>query len=274
MTGQRPLALVTGAGGGIGAGVSRMLERRGYDVIAVDLTAPIVDRVTATLGPGSIGVVSDAADPEAVSALAARIRGEWAERLEVIVCNAGLISTDEVADAAPADLRDQLAVMLDSPVQLIAAAASVMAARGRGRILATVSMGGILALPGSAVYSAAKAGLRAFLTALSAEMRGTGVTVTGIYPSGVDTAMLRHEARDGGSMLNFVGRIFTVDDVVRAYERAMSSRRLEIYLPFADSIGARALAFAPQLGNRLLPLLDRLGRRGHRAYLARIDGGS
>ena len=141
---------------------------------------------------------------------------------------------------------------------------------GRGHLLATVSMGGIVALPGSATYSAAKAGLRAFLWALHAELAGTGVKVSGIYPSGVDTAMLRHEARDGGSMLNFLGKVFTVDEVVRAYGRALDRGTLEVYLPVSDAISSRLSSFWPATANRLIPLLERVGRKGHAKYLARL----
>jgi short-subunit dehydrogenase len=132
-------------------------------------------------------------------------------------------------------------------------------------------MGGIISLPGSATYSAAKAGLRAFLTALSAELTGTGVRVAGVYPSGVDTPMLRLEARHGGSMLNFVGKVFTVPEVVGAYEKALTGRRLEVYLPYADSITTRLANLVPGASNRIIPLFERYGRRGPARYLARID---
>ena len=153
---------------------------------------------------------------------------DWADRLDILVCNAGLIVPGTVATADPDDLTTQIDVMPSFPIQLIAAAVPAMTARGRGHILATVSMGGIISLPGSAAYSAAKAGPRSFLTALSAELAGTGVHVAGIYPSGVDTPMLRLEARHGGSMLNWVGTIYTVADVVRAYERALTGSRFEV----------------------------------------------
>ncbi|MBP7654914.1 MAG: SDR family oxidoreductase [Pseudoxanthomonas sp.] len=271
MSSDRPLALVTGAAGGIGTGVSRMLARRGYQVIVVDRDKDIASQAAATVAPDAIAVACDATDRAAVEALSGRIRSEWAERLEVIVCNAGVIIPGDAADARPADLWLQADVMLTSCMQFLSAAASVMKARGRGRILATVSMGGILALPGSAAYSAGKAGLRAFLAALSAELVGTGVKVAGVYPSGVDTPMLRHEARHGGSMLNFLGAIYTVDDVVRTYERAIDGRRLEVYLPYGDSISTRLASTVPGWTNRLIPLLERLGRKGHARYLARIN---
>ncbi len=272
MRAEAPLALVTGAAGGIGSGVSRMLRERGFEVIAVDVDEPAVARAVAAAGGEAIGVVCDGRDSARVRALAERIRGEWAERLEVLVCNAGIIVPGDAADATPGDLDTQLDVMLRFPVQLLAASADAMRARGRGHLLATVSMGGIVALPGSATYSAAKAGLRAFLWALHAELAGTGVKVSGIYPSGVDTAMLRHEATHGGSMLNFVGKVFTVDEVVRAYGRALDRGRLEVYLPVSDGVSSRLSSLSPANANRLIPLLERWGRRGHARYLARIRG--
>lgn len=268
---DRPLALVTGAAGGIGTGVSRMLARRGYQVIVVDRDKKVTAQAAAAVAPDVIAVACDATDRAAVEALVHRIRTEWAERLEVIVCNAGAIIPGDAADARPADLWLQTDVMLASTLQFLSAAATAMRARRCGHLLATVSMGGILALPGSAAYSAVKAGLRAFLAALSAELTGTGVKVTGVYPSGVDTPMLRHEARHGGSMLNFLGAVYTVNDVVRAYERALDGNRLEVYLPYSESISARLASTVPGWANRLIPLLERLGRKGHTRYLARIN---
>ncbi len=271
MRAERPLALVTGAAGGIGTGVARMLRGRGFEVVVVDVDEAAVERAVAAQEGDAIGVACDARDGAAVRALAARIRGEWADRLEVLVCNAGIIVPGDAAEAAPDDLDTQLDVMLRFPVHLLGAGADAMKARGRGHLLATVSMGGIVALPGSATYSAAKAGLRAFLWALHAELAGTGVRVSGIYPSGVDTAMLRHEATHGGSMLNFVGKVFTVDEVVRAYGRALDRDRLEVYLPVSDAVSSRLSSFSPANANRLIPLLERWGRKGHAKYLVRIQ---
>lgn len=267
----RPLALVTGAAGGIGRGVCAMLSARGYRIIAVDLSADLLASVVAEIGADTIAVPSDARDAAQVDELARRIREEWADALEILVCNAGIIAPSPVAEADPAMMRTQLDVMLATPVQLIRAAIPAMVAGGRGHVLCTVSMGGILALPGSATYSAAKAGLRAFLTALSAEVKPHGVAVSGIYPSAVDTPMLRYEARHGGSMLNFVGTVFSVSDVVRGYEKALRTRRLEVYLPWSDSVTSRGFALVPAFMNRVIPTFERMGKRGHAAYVARVE---
>lgn len=121
--------------------------------------------------------------------------------------------------------------MLSSVMQIVAASAKAMRERGSGRILATVPTGGILALPGSAASSAAKAGLRATLAAVSAELRGTAVAVSGSYPSAVDTPMLLHEATLAGGLLNFVATISTIDEVADLFNEALRTRRLELYKP-------------------------------------------
>jgi short-subunit dehydrogenase len=162
----------------------------------------------------------------------------------------------------------QLDVMLRSVVHLTRAVLPQFLEHDRGHVLATVSMGGILALPTSATYSAAKAGLRAFLAAVNAEMYDTGVHVSGIYPSAVDTPMLLREATGEGSPLNFLGAVRSIDDVADAYERALERHRLENYVPYSDSVVTRLLNTFPALTPKLLPFAARIGERGRRRYLA------
>ena len=261
------LALVTGAAGGIGACVGDRLVRQGFTVLALERDDALAQAAAAAIG-GALPVVCDLSDRDAVDALAARIEGEWADRLELVFLNAGVIVPGDVVDATAARLRLQVDVMLGSAMELAAASARAMRVRGRGHVVATVSMGGILSLPGSAAYSASKAGLRAFLAALRLELRGTGVAVSGIYPSAVDTPMLLKEAEGGGSPLNFFGAVRSIDEVADAYERAIESHRLENYVPYSDSLTTRLLNAFPALTPKLLPIVNRIGERGRQRYLA------
>lgn len=261
-------ALITGAAGGIGRVLATRLAGRGYEIIAVDRSEAAVTEALAGV-PGVVPVGCDLADRAETNHLAERIFGDWSGTLELLICNAGVVIPGDVAEASPDDVTAQLDVMLVNVTRLIGAGAAAFKARGRGHILATVSMGGIIALPGSAAYSAAKAGLRAYLWALSNELRGTGVAVSGIYPSAVDTAMLRHEAAHGGSPLNFFGTISTASDVADAYDKALASRRLETYLPYSDSVLSRVAQSLPWIVPPLLPVLNRLGEKGRERYLAR-----
>lgn len=265
---ERGLALVTGAAGGIGLEVARRLTDRGYGVIVVERDEALATTATTALGAGSKSVACDLSKKDEVARLVGRIEGEWAERLEIVVCNAGIIVPGNVVNTDPALLDTQLDVMLTSVLHVVRAAARVFVAKDRGHVIATVSHGGILAMPGSAAYSAAKAGLRAYLSALSAELRDTKVAVSGIYPSAVDTPMLRHEATHGGSLLNFVGTVSPVGKVADTFDKALRTKKLELYHPYSDGVLSRFLQCFPWMLPRLLGPLEWMGRRGQKKYLA------
>lgn len=265
---DRGLALVTGAAGGIGLEVGRRLIGRGYEVIAVERDDVLAAAAASALGVSSLSVACDLSDKDAVARLVGRIEGEWADRLEIVVCNAGIIVPGDVVDTDPAQLDLQINVMLTSVMHVVSSAARVFVAKDRGHVMATVSHGGILALPGSAAYSAAKAGLRAYLAALSAELRDTKVAVSGIYPSAVDTPMLRHEATHGGSLLNFVGAVSTASNVADTFDKAMRTRKLELYHPYSDGVLTRVLQCFPWIVPHAIRPMEWLGRRGLKKYLA------
>jgi short-subunit dehydrogenase len=268
------LALITGAAGGIGQAVGARLARQGYRILAVERDQELADKaVTGLVGrdatAAATAIACDLSDAASVALLGQRVETEWADQLDLVFLNAGVIVPGDAVDTSAAQLRLQLDVMLVSVAELAGCAARSMTRRGSGHIVATVSMGGILALPGSAAYSAAKAGLRAYLAALRTELHGTGVAVSGIYPSAVDTPMLVHEATHDGSLLNFFGTVSTPDDVADVFERAQRRRRLEHYLPYGDSVMCRFLEVFPWLVPPILAPAEALGRRGRAKYLAR-----
>lgn len=265
------LAIVTGAASGIGAEVARRLTRRGYAVIAVDRTLELSEAAATATSPTAIAAACDLSDPASVEALCNRIRGEWASDLEVMVCNAGIIRPGDVVDLDTAVMDLHLSIMLSAPMHMINAALPSMIERGSGHILATVSMGGIVPMPGSAPYSAAKFGMRAFLAAVNAEVREHGIKVSGIYPNAVDTPMLREEAASGGSALNFVSEVKSIADVADAYDRALDTGKLEFYVPYSDGFSGRLTSMKMSAIPRIVPLLNKLGERGRVKYLASAE---
>ncbi len=262
------LALITGAASGIGAEVARRLAIRGHTVITVDRTAELANAAAKATASNAFGVACDLSNPDEVAALCDRISTEWAESLDVLVCNAGIITPRNVADLSATEIDRHLDIMLRTPMHMINAAIPNMLARKSGHVLATVSMGGIVPMPGSSAYSAAKFGLRAFLASLYAEVESQGVKVSGIYPNAVDTPMLRVEAATGGSALNFLADVNSVDDVADAYERALDTGKLEHYVPRSDGFTGRLAAVQLSLIPKLLPHFNKLGERGRKKYLA------
>lgn len=260
-------ALITGGGGAIAAEIALRLDRRGYKLILADINEANMAATAERLTHSPVMLRADLSTTEGVAMLAALIEGEHAD-LALLVNNAGYVEPGDVADLAPDILDRHIAINLIAPMQLSRAAARVMRARKSGDILSIVSMGGIIALKGSAAYAASKFGLRGFQTSIRSELAACGVRVMGVFPSGVDTPMLRYEATHNGSALNFVGKVFTAAQVADACMSALDSGRLETYIPYGDSLTSRFVGAFPWLIEKILPRFEKAGERGRAKFRA------
>jgi 3-oxoacyl-[acyl-carrier protein] reductase len=193
------VAIVTGAGRGIGAAVAEGLAAAGARVIAADIAEDRVRAVAERLAARGLAVTPatvDVTDPASVTAL---IEGSAAAHggLDVLVCSAG-ITAPLTIDRTPLETWDRvLAVNLTGTFLCCQAAASVMRAGGRadrpgGRILLLGSVVGHQgALMGHVAYAATKGGVHAFAKALARTLAPDRITVNVLAPGLTDTEMLR-----------------------------------------------------------------------------------
>ena len=265
MTGKT--AIITGGAGAIALALAKLLEKQGYTPVLVDFDEARLEAAAASL-TGTVRIeradLIDRIDLERIAALV-----ETTPDLELLVNAAGIIRPGTVAALAYDDLQRHVAVNLLAPMRLAQAAARAMVPRRQGCILSIVSVAALVALPGSAAYSASKFGLRGFQIALAQELAGSGVKVRGVFPGAVDTPMLRYEATHGGSPLNFLNKdVLTAEQVAAACLRAIDGKRLETFVPYADGLSGRLAAAFPGLLAPLLPYLERQGRKGLQRFLA------
>lgn len=187
MSGDRRVALVTGAGRGLGRAIADRLLADGWSVAAADLEPADLG---SEHGIGCAVDVSSQKDVEAYVACAVERFG----RIDAVVNNAGIGGpTDPVVETDPAEFMRVLAVNLLGPFLVARAAAPVMIAAGAGgRIVNIGSLFGQQAVADGAAYCSSKGGLVLLTQSLALELARYGITVNTVAPGNMWTAM--HEA--------------------------------------------------------------------------------
>jgi 3-oxoacyl-[acyl-carrier protein] reductase len=181
-------ALVTGASGGIGAGIARALHAQGAIVALSGTRRDALDALATELGERVHVCPADLRDTAATEGLVAAAEAA-AGPLAILVNNAGLTRDMLALRMKDEDWQTVLEVDLSAPFRLARAALKGMLRRRAGRIISIGSVVGATGNPGQANYAAAKAGLVGMTKALAQEVGGRGITVNLVAPGMVDTAM-------------------------------------------------------------------------------------
>ncbi|MGH7805958.1 MAG: SDR family NAD(P)-dependent oxidoreductase [Candidatus Binatia bacterium] len=190
------VAIVTGAGQGLGREHAKLLAARGARVVVNDLgggpqgggasEAParrVAEEISA-VGGEAVADFHTVATPEGARAVVEAAIGAWG-RLDVLVHNAGIAHGEPIERIVPERLDAMLDVHLRGGFFLASAAWRRMRERGYGRIVLTVSNAGLFGLPGATTYSAAKGGLVALTRALAGEGAPYGIRVNALAPAAI-----------------------------------------------------------------------------------------
>jgi len=181
-------ALVTGASGGIGGAIARMLHAQGASVVLSGTRAAALEALAAELGARAHVCPADLSDPAAAEALIEAAEAA-AGPLHALVNNAGLTRDMLAMRMSDESWQQVIDVDLGAPFRLIRAALRGMVRRRAGRIVNIGSIVGATGNAGQANYAAAKAGLVGMSKALAAEVAARGITVNVVAPGFVETAM-------------------------------------------------------------------------------------
>ncbi len=188
-------ALVTGAAGGLGTELGRLLAEDRTSLVLLDRDAGGLSRVAAELG-GGVEVATlqvDFADLEAVDAAAEQLVAEHPD-IDLLIAGAGLDRAQSLLAFDWRQARDDFTVNSLSNLVLLSHLAPAMAERGSGHVTAIVSLAGLIGMPYEAPYSGSKAALAAIAESARAELEPEGITFTAVFPGFVDTPMFRANA--------------------------------------------------------------------------------
>lgn len=194
------VALVTGAGRGIGNAVARGLADRGATLAVNDLDATTAAAATAEIGNGAIAVAGDVSDEAVVTSMVETTLAKLG-RIDILVNNAGMDRAASIVDISVDEWDRFMAVNLRSVFLCSRTVLPHMRERGSGSIVNLSSIVGRQgALNGGIHYATTKAGILGFTRTLARQTATQGITVNAVAPGVIDTDLIREnvtpEARE------------------------------------------------------------------------------
>lgn len=236
--------LLTGATGGLGRAIATALAGRGASLVLSSRKGDELERLASEL-PGDHRVaVSDLAEPGAALALLAD-----AGDVDVLVANAALPASGELASFSQTEVERALRVNFESPVLMAHALAPRMQERGSGHIVMIGSLSGIAPTARQSLYNGTKFGLRGFTLALREDLRGSGAGASIVEPGFVREAGMF--ADSGADAPTGIGTT-TPERVSAAVVDAIEKNRGEITVaPFRQVRLARFAGSHPEISGRI-----------------------
>jgi 3-oxoacyl-[acyl-carrier protein] reductase len=188
---ENQIAVVTGAGRGIGRAIALKFARAGADVVVVSRTVENSEKVAneiAAIGRKAWAFAVDVSDSKAVEAASEKILADCG-KVDILVNNAGVTRDGLLMRMSENDWDTVLNTNLKGAFFFTKAFFRTFAKQRAGRIINVSSVIGLIGNPGQANYAASKAGLIGFTQSVARELAGRGVTVNAIAPGFIETDM-------------------------------------------------------------------------------------
>lgn len=216
------VALVTGAGNGIGRATALKLAARGAIVGVNDLKPEFVDSTVDAIkaaGGNAVAVTQDVSSRDGMRQAVLGL-AESQRRFDILVNNAAWVRYQSVPDIAPETVDRMLNIGFKAIIWGIQAAAEVMDAERGGAIVNVASVAGLISAKNSIVYSGIKAGVMGITRAAAAELGARNIRVNAVAPSAIPTEGTmrnRNAELDARRVARTpLGRLGTVDDIAKA----------------------------------------------------------
>jgi 2-hydroxycyclohexanecarboxyl-CoA dehydrogenase len=183
---QSKIAIVTGAGQGIGRGIAEALAAEGATVAVTDVNQQTAKETAEAIG--GVGIHADVTSRESVEAMVAQVHAQFGG-IDVLVNNAGWDKVGPFVDSDPADWDRVIAINLYGVLHTCKAVLPIMAAQGHGTVVNLASDAGRVGSSGEAVYAAAKGGIIAFTKTIAREMARHQINANIVCPGPTDTPL-------------------------------------------------------------------------------------
>ncbi len=268
-------ALITGGAGGLGLHLARLLLARGHAVHVTDLDGDLAARAAEQLGPRAFASALDVRSLPACRAAASRTVRR-AGSLAVWVNNAGVMVTGPAWEQDERTRQLMLEVNAAGTINGTLAALEQIRPAGRGTIVNVISLAGLIAVPGQAIYSASKHAAIAFSLATLADLRLAGVTGVEICcacPDAIWTPMLQDKLDDPGAAASFSGVMMRPEKVAGRIVTLLDRPRPVLTIPRWRGALVRLSECFPSLTLRALGPVMTLAEMQQRRFAHRAHSG-
>ena len=257
------VVIITGAAGGIGQAVARLFAKQGASMVLTDIRMSELERLGKALsksGTEPLLVTHDVTDSHSWEFLMDKTLNVFG-KLDVVVNNAGVVQPGIAEMLSLKKTNQQVSVNLMGTIHGCQAALRVMKVQNFGKIINVASLGGIVPMPGEAVYSATKFAIRGYSFSLYAELTDSPVGISVVCSDSVETPQLAFELLHDEAILSFIGSPLKPDQVARGILKAIFKDKPEILIPAWMGILSRLGMAFPKTFFVLFPVLKWIGVR-------------
>lgn len=218
---ENKVALVTGAGRGIGKEIALELAKAGADIAFTNRSADLAEQTKAeveALGRKCLAVQADVSDPEQVEKLVAETLATFPS-LDILVNNAGITKDNLFMRMSHEEWRQVMAVNLDGLFYVTRAVIKTMVKQRAGRIINLSSVVGFTGNPGQVNYASSKSAVLGFTKSIAKELGSRNITCNAIAPGFIETDMTGEltEAQQKGILDQVpLGRMGTTNEIAKA----------------------------------------------------------
>lgn len=248
-------ALVTGASSGMGKEYARQLAERGYNIIVAsnddEGNRCVAECLERDFCVKAVPIYADLAVKDGAQSLYQAVRDRGYE-VEILVSNAGMLLFSQLKNTAIERIEHIIALHCTAPTLLCRLFAEDMRRRECGRILIVSSITAWTPYPTISHYAATKAYLKSFAQSLWYELRSSGVSVTTVFPSAVDTPFYSLDEKMRRRLLRW-GVMMSAESVVRKALKAMFRSRRRCLPGVVTKLEAAICAVLPSWA--LLPVI-------------------
>ncbi len=226
------VAVITGAGSGIGQAMARLFAREGARILAADMNGPAAEATAALIaqeGGTCQAITTNVVEPEQVRAMIERAQSLYG-RLDILCNNAGVGSTTDVVDCEPDEWDRVMTVNVKSVYLGCKFGVPVMLGQGGGVIINTASVAGMVGIVKRAAYCASKGAVIALTRQVAIEYVKQGIRCNCLCPGTVDSP--------------WVGRLLAQTDDQVAARQALEARQPMGRLGTPEEVAAAALYLA------------------------------